>query len=555
MPSPESDLLNPIKVFFVSTFSGKHGAAIGESLGVEVLAGHLLGEFGNSVNVDHVDLQLDPDINKLAECVEEKSPDILGISLKIGAVEQAQELMDAIRALSLTNEKQPIVVMGGAVPSFAALPLLKLFPDAIMARGEGESTIEALVEMIRGIVNLDQVPGITYLDGGGKVVETKKSHLSHRYFPARITTKRIMNELGGVVWAETSRGCDGYCTFCSVREIHNGGFSCESFPVESVVDELQGLSKLGVKIVSYTDDDFCGDQERALLIAEEIIERKLDIKFTISTRADHVWAEKLPKSAVDASLEEYNQRLRHIMATLYRAGLTRVFIGLESGSPSQLRRYGKQISVNGNYKAIEILREIGIDVAAGFIPIDHVMTLEELQESLEFLRRTGMYLKVTNPLSVMRAQEGSPYLSLLRKNGLLGQRTKDLVFYEAGFKDQRVKKVAGIADKWVNDIYEFIFGLKNEVAITTSDKRSNSSKPESAQKLLFDFRELEMEMIEAVTSTLLRDGEAEFKIEMESFLTSREDLIRKAREFASDGLLDRRNGRLIQAADNLLNHK
>ena len=274
-----------------------------------------------------------------------------------------------------------------------------------MAGGEGESTIEALVKMIRGTVNLDQVPGITYLDGGGKIVETGKSRFSRRHFPARITTKRIMNELGGIVWAEASRGCDGYCTFCSVKEIHSGGFDCKSFPVESVVDELRELSESGVKIVSYTDDDFSGDPERALLITEEIIKRKLDIRFTISTRADHVWAEKLPKNAIDVSLGEYNQRLRYIMRTLYKAGLTRIFIGLESGSSSQLRRYGKQISVNGNYKAIEILREIGIDVVAGFIPIDHIMTLEELQENLKFLRRTGMYLKVSNPLSVMRTQE------------------------------------------------------------------------------------------------------------------------------------------------------
>ena len=37
MPSSERDLSNPIQVLFVSTFSEKHGAAIGESLGAEVL--------------------------------------------------------------------------------------------------------------------------------------------------------------------------------------------------------------------------------------------------------------------------------------------------------------------------------------------------------------------------------------------------------------------------------------------------------------------------------------------------------------------------------------
>ena len=67
MPSIKYNPSRPVNVLFVSTFSIKHGAAVSESLGSEVLAGHLIGKRGNAVKVDHVDLQLDPNIGDLAK--------------------------------------------------------------------------------------------------------------------------------------------------------------------------------------------------------------------------------------------------------------------------------------------------------------------------------------------------------------------------------------------------------------------------------------------------------------------------------------------------------
>ncbi|EKD65695.1 MAG: hypothetical protein ACD_50C00014G0005, partial [uncultured bacterium] len=54
------DNSTPVKWDFISTFSHKHGATVGESLGPEAIAGHLIGENGEGVKVDHFDMQLDP---------------------------------------------------------------------------------------------------------------------------------------------------------------------------------------------------------------------------------------------------------------------------------------------------------------------------------------------------------------------------------------------------------------------------------------------------------------------------------------------------------------
>ena len=550
----ENDPSQQANILLVSTFSPKHGAAVGESLGSEVLAGHLIGERGSSVKVDHVDLQLDPDLGDLAGKIWQEKPHLIGVSVKIGVIDQAESLVKEINCLPLQDSEKPLLVLGGVVPTFATLELLKKFPNAIIAKGEGENTINALAGVIRGERSLDQVPGITHhRDGNILSNPGVRFDLTQRHLPARITTCRIKDELRGMVWAESSRGCDGNCVFCSVREIHNGGFNGSISPV-AVVDELEQLGRLGIDSISYADDDFGGDPERTLAIAEEIISRGLDVQFTVSTRADHIWAEKLPRELVGIySLDEYNARLHLINEKLHQAGLTRVFIGLESGSSTQLRRYGKRISVAGNYQALEILKEIGIDVVAGYIPIDHLMTLQELSENLTFLRETGMYLKVTNPLSVLRVQAGSPYIKVLQRRGLLGEMTEDLVFYKASFSDQRVQRVAELADSWVNDMYALIFGLKGETAtVTLRDSVDSNDKAARIQAILFSFRELEMGFIETVTSSLVADGQADLDPVVRVFKERRQALVSQTANEIQNGVLSGANHRLKESVEELL---
>lgn len=480
----------PVAVDFVSTVSLDHAGAVGESLGSEALAGHLKGEFSSDVSVKHIDLQLDPLASALAT-IRQDRPHLIGISAKIGALDQTRDLVTGIRA----QGNGSLLVLGGLLPTFATLEMLREFPDVILAIGEGENATEGLVQYIKGEMTLAQVPGIVFLDENGDLVQTSNSPfpLNRLHLPARLTTKRIHDEKKGMIWFEGSRGCDGHCTFCSRGAIRKSGFSGEISP-SHVADDIERLLSMGITAVSATDDDWGGDPERSLQIAEEFIARgfpQAGFRFSISTRPDHIYKE-------GASAKE-NQRLRHIMQRHAEAGLERAFLGLESGSQSQLKRYGKQLSIKSNYRAIEILRELGIDVVAGYIPVDPLMTLEELEETLLFLRKTGMYEKVSNPLSVLRVQEGSPYKTLLEKKGLLGERTEDLVFYNIkGYSDLRVQRIAALASDWILEMYPLIFGLKGKVAVSSLGTEKETERAQQIKKTLYSLREIEMQFIEAL---------------------------------------------------------
>lgn len=540
-------------IVLVSTFSDKHGGAISESLGPEAIAGHLIGIFGRSVDVQHIDLQLDPSISEFVDLVVSSRPSIVGISVKIGALNQMRALLSSLIPVRYWDGSKPIIVLGGVVPTFATTALLNEFPSAILVVREGETAAAGLVEYVRGERPLSCVPGIAYRDGSDKTIATpsQRLDLASRHLPARITSERVHKELGGMIWAEASRGCDFNCTFCSIRDLHGGGFDGGISP-ESVVADLVELERRGIHAVSFTDDDFGGDPERTSVIARLIKEANLKVRFSISTRADHIWRERLSSKGErlsDSELSQRNQRLRQIMVELTEAGLERVFIGMESGSPSQLRRYGKQVTVDGNYKALEILHELGIDVVAGYIPIDPAMNLTELQENMAFLRRTGMYRKITNPLSVLRVQAGSPYLNLVRQRDLLEEPTDDLVFFKASFEDARVQRVAEVADRWVEDMYVLMFGLKGEVASQTlllGPGGVASPASRAVENCLFRFRELEMEFIESVTELLATNENASLTEVTQGFVKRRSKLAAQVVDLVQSGVIGK-NPRLQEA--------
>lgn len=474
-----------IKWDFISTFSNKHGGIVGESLGSEALAGHLIGENGERVKVDHFDMQLDP-LEKIMLNVFSHKPHIIGLSVKIGATGQTDQIIVAINNLPWEDGGKPLLVLGGVVPTFAPTELLRRYPQAILSTGEGEIASQMIVEAIRGDRLFEEIPGITFINGEGKIVANRPKlwPLNKLHYPARITTRRINNELRGMVWVEDSRGCDYTCTFCSRRALRGSGFSGELSP-QHVAEDLESLNKMGINQLSFSGDDFCGDPERAYAIADEIIRRNIQMDWSISTRVDHIFERE--------NTPEQNARLREIIKHCKEAGLTCVFIGLESGSKSQLKRYGKQITVEENYRAIEILRELGISIVAGYIPIDYLMTVTELRETLEFLKQTRMGENVSNLLSTLRVQAGSPYFDLVKHKGLLDGPTEDLVFYKARFKDPRVELVAQIANEWIEDLYPLTFGLKSEIVAMALIKEKQDTPVRNIEFVLHSLRRLELD--------------------------------------------------------------
>src|SRR5262249_36141463 len=169
------------------------------------------------------------------------------------------------------------------------------------------------------------------------------------------------------------------CTFCNIQEFYNlsgyGGIRTRT--PRNVVDEIEQIHRQhGLRKFLFIDDDMLGaefyDRGRSAAIASGILERGLGVQFEVAGRANDVI------------------KFEDSLAAMKKAGLTRVYIGIESGSESQLKRQRKGVKVKHNLEALEVLRRQGLGLDMGFIPFDPWSTPEETIDNVRFLESSGV---------------------------------------------------------------------------------------------------------------------------------------------------------------------
>jgi radical SAM superfamily enzyme YgiQ (UPF0313 family) len=143
---------------------------------------------------------------------------------------------------------------------------------------------------------------------------------------------------------KTSSGCSHRCGFCFCARITRG--RRYERPLAEVVEEIAGLEERNVFIV---DDDFLSNDGRVRRFCSMVLDRKLDKKFILFGRADFI------------------DRNAGTMGLLKQAGLTAVFVGLESAREEELRGYGKRTTVAMNERAVGVLESLGLECYGGII--------------------------------------------------------------------------------------------------------------------------------------------------------------------------------------------
>lgn len=417
--------MKPIKISFIAIDSPSHPVKV-SPVSVLTLAGYLQSRFSEKSDIDIQYLQFEF-LSEIIAALDKKQPDIIGISLQVGSQETLELVMAEINETIAAWPVRPVIVFGNVLATFGARTLLAKYPDVLMAIGEGEYALAGIVEgVMAGEKNLAAVPNLVFIKDG-QCIETERrmfalNELTVPYFDF---VKKVV-ECQGHVWIEASRGCNSRCTFCSRYPVR---MTCWTpAPVHIVLQTMERMHReCGVGHFRFTDDDFMGTEstdglEHARAIAQAIIDKKLDITFDISCRVDAVYAEK--------GTAEDNVHRDAVFKLLRDVGLTQVFLGVESGSCTQLKRFGKRATVTESVRAIVKLIDLDIQVVMGFITIDHLMNFVELQENIDFLQKVGAFdplrkVFVSDPLVTLRPLAGSTYVKMLSKKKSHPGRRRD----------------------------------------------------------------------------------------------------------------------------------
>ena len=180
-----------------------------------------------------------------------------------------------------------------------------------------------------------------------------------------ITTKGITLPMLG------SRGCPYTCNYCPY--LVNSKYRVR--PPEDIVDEIGHLvGRYQAKGITFRDPNMTFDKERAHHFAELLLDRGLDVRWSMEARTDRLDPE--------------------LIGILHKAGLRSVEVGVESSNELTLRgNLRKAIPKTHQEMIIDTCHRLGIRVIANY-------TLGLPNDTVEGIRDTIRYAKKLNTFAI-----------------------------------------------------------------------------------------------------------------------------------------------------------
>ena len=279
-----------------------------------------------------------------------------------------------------------------------------------------------------------------YLKEGQLVYTEQKEFDLEKYAAADIEPIAKLGQKGVTVSIESSRGCPwGHCMFCASSEMLGSKKKKRRWRARNlkhVLTEIGVLADYGIQNFGFIDEEFVGPGlegiQKVQALARGIIKiskrKNHKFSFNLSCRVDSIWD--------DRDSPEMLKERESTFRLLKQAGLNKVFLGVESGSDSQLKRYGKGLKVFETESAIQVIRKLNIKFDMGFIMFDPEVTLKEVQENCNFLIRNRLLEHTSWFANVLRVQIGTPFAKLYRNRpdlNLSKEPDPNTLQYSCGF--------------------------------------------------------------------------------------------------------------------------
>ena len=341
-----------------------------------------------------LDMQLRIKVDDIIKILQKDKFQLIGISISFGQKYISDELINKISS-SKEIDKSTIVV-GNVIPSLYSKEYLMKHKKIIVSYREGEKSLLDLIDYTSGKKNIEDVIGIAYINKNGEYKRNDIDFLEmdELPFPAIDTIEDVIKYKGALT-LELSRGCNySKCIFCPRN--HKGA-RWRGLSVDTMVLYFKTLEKVCKKVKKepffyIADEEFIGQLPHALELkrieefCKGIKQLNIKIKFDISARVDSIFK---PEATKKENIDHL-----HMWKLLKEIGLQRLFLGVESGSDNQLRRFNKGTTAYQNATAIKLITALGINIRIGYISFDPLMeNFNDIKESHKFVERKDILYK------------------------------------------------------------------------------------------------------------------------------------------------------------------
>lgn len=297
--------------------------------------------------------------NDIKKHAENFKPDVVGITCPYTAY--AQDMHDIAKIIK-KMDAGIFIMVGGNHPTSAPNEVLKDPNIDMIVKGEGEITFLEIVKRLEKGENIYTVDGTIIRKGNDILRNSERAfieNLDSIPFPARHLLPMNMysnihkKSMGYHMRTPfttmiTSRGCPGQCIFCSIHSVWGHKWRARS--PTNVVDEIELLvNEYKIKEIHFLDDNISLNKGRLNDICDEIIRRKIDIKWT-APNGIAIWT--------------LNEKL---VEKMKKSGCYRLTFGLESGNSKTLSFIGKHYNYDHARTLIKHANKIGLWTVSTFI--------------------------------------------------------------------------------------------------------------------------------------------------------------------------------------------
>lgn len=297
-------------------------------------------------NVKILDLRLEKDWKLALNKYLDKNPLLVAISCMTGI--QIRYALEASKFVK-QYDKNISVVWGGIHPTFMPEQTLENENVDIVVIDEGDLTFLEIIKTLEADKPLNDVLGIAYKDKTGKIHRNSPRPLIKDLdtlpdLPYElIDVKRYygfdLENGGGSITLNTSRGCPFKCNFCYDTKMY--GNTWRGYSAKRTIEIIKNVvNKFGIRNIFFQDDNFATNLKRFKDIVYGIIDEKLDIKWGL----------------LGIRLDALKVLDDNFLRDLAKAGCVNMDSGVESGSDRILKMIRKGITVQ---EIIDINKKMG----------------------------------------------------------------------------------------------------------------------------------------------------------------------------------------------------
>jgi radical SAM superfamily enzyme YgiQ (UPF0313 family) len=344
------------------------------------------------VDVSHL---IDTIVSLFREQILFYDPEILAFEMMYTF--NSDTVIDIIKKIKIMFP-QKLIIVGGNHATFCSDEILsKNNVIDIVVRKEGEwTTKEIVAAYLNKSFDKVKIQGISYLKDGCITHNPDRLRGNLKELPPlNYNLIKLPDDVNVTMFNHSvifTRACKSSCTFCTSPNMWNRQVTSKS--IQSFEQEVSWLANQGVLTkISVWDDDILVTEKsfnQVVGILSNVRSRFPDVNFYVQSRVSH--------------FRNSNKRIHSQLNSLKKAGVRKIFLGVESASQVILNEMKKDYKSEWIIEACRIIKEYDIEVGI-FLIVGHPgSSLLEEKRSYDLIEK----LLINNLIDDMQCHILSP---------------------------------------------------------------------------------------------------------------------------------------------------